>query len=83
MLFRSLDPIPRYRNYLRATDVWTQRLEDRVASRAQRLRTELRDATVGAADFDVDEVFASVFSDVTPELQQQRRALRAELARER
>ncbi|BBX11389.1 MAG: pyruvate dehydrogenase (acetyl-transferring) E1 component subunit alpha [Mycolicibacter algericus] len=79
----ALDPIPRYRSYLRNAGVWTQRLEDRVAARAQRLRTELRDATVGAADFDVDEVFTSVFADLTPELQQQRRALRAELARER
>lgn len=81
--WRALDPIPRYRSYLRNTGVWSQRLEDRVAARAQRLRTELRDATVGAADFDVDEVFTSVYADITPELQQQRDALRAELDRER
>lgn len=79
----ALDPIPRYRNYLRDIGIWTQRLEDRVTARAQRLRTELRDATVDAADVDVDEVFTSVFADITPELQQQRRALRAELARGR
>ncbi|GFG70173.1 pyruvate dehydrogenase (acetyl-transferring) E1 component subunit alpha [Mycolicibacter senuensis] len=79
----ALDPIPRYRSYLRNTGAWTQRLEDRVAARSQRLRTELRDATVGAADVDVDEVFTTVFAELTPELQQQRRALRAELARER
>lgn len=79
----ALDPIPRYRSYLRNTGVWSQRLEDRVTARAQRLRTELRDAAVGASDFDVDEVFTSVYADITPELQQQRRALRTELARER
>jgi pyruvate dehydrogenase E1 component alpha subunit len=81
--WRALDPIPRYRAYLRNTGVWSQRLEERVTARAQRLRTELRDATVGAADFDVDEVFTSVFADITPDLQQQRRALCDELARER
>jgi pyruvate dehydrogenase E1 component alpha subunit len=81
--WRALDPIPRYRAYLRNTGVWSQRLEERVTARAQRLRTELRDATVGAADVDVDEVFTSVFADITPDLQQQRRALRDELARER
>lgn len=79
----ALDPIPRYRNYLRHVGVWSQRLEDRITARAQRLRAELRDATVGAADIDVDEVFTTVFAEITPELQQQRRALRAELARER
>ncbi|OBK86622.1 pyruvate dehydrogenase (acetyl-transferring) E1 component subunit alpha [Mycolicibacter sinensis] len=79
----ALDPIPRYRSYLRNTGVWSQRLEDRVTARAQRLSTELRDATVGASDFDVDQVFTSVYADITPELQQQRRALRTELARER
>ncbi|HET9877127.1 MAG TPA: pyruvate dehydrogenase (acetyl-transferring) E1 component subunit alpha, partial [Mycobacterium sp.] len=50
---------------------------------ASRLRAELRDATVGAADVDVDEVFTTVYADITPELQAQRRAMRAELARER
>jgi pyruvate dehydrogenase E1 component alpha subunit len=81
--WRALDPIPRYRAYLRNTGVWSQGLEERVTARAQRLRTELGDATVGAADFDVDEVFTSVYVAITPELQQQRRALRTELARER
>src|SRR5690625_838751 len=79
----ALDPIPRYRNYLRNTGVWTQRLEDRISARAQRLRTELRDATAGADDVDVDEVFTTVYGAITPDLQQQRRELRAELARER
>ncbi|MCV7383153.1 pyruvate dehydrogenase (acetyl-transferring) E1 component subunit alpha [Mycolicibacter longobardus] len=79
----ALDPIPRYRTYLRNLGVWSQRLEDRVAARAKRVRTELRDATVGAADADIDEVFTAVYADITPELQQQREALRAELARER
>lgn len=79
----ALDPIPRYRTYLRNLGVWSQRLEDRVAARAKRMRTELRDATVGAADADIDEVFTAVYTHITPELQQQREALRAELARER
>ncbi|MEB3067605.1 pyruvate dehydrogenase (acetyl-transferring) E1 component subunit alpha [[Mycobacterium] vasticus] len=79
----ALDPIPRYRTYLDNTGIWSQRLQDRLDARAKRLRTELREATVGAGDIDVDEVFTAVFAEITPELQQQRRALHAELARER
>lgn len=79
----ALDPIPRYRTYLRTIGIWSQRLEDRADSRAKRMRTELREATVGAADADIDEVFTTVFADITPELQQQRAALRAELGRGR
>ncbi|MEB3023950.1 pyruvate dehydrogenase (acetyl-transferring) E1 component subunit alpha [[Mycobacterium] crassicus] len=79
----ALDPIPRYRTYLGNIGVWSQRLEDRIVARAKRLRTELREATVGADDVDVDEVFTAVYAEITPELQQQRRALHAELARER
>ncbi|CAM4249824.1 3-methyl-2-oxobutanoate dehydrogenase subunit alpha [Mycobacterium basiliense] len=75
------DPIPRYRTYLQRQGVWSQRLEERVAARAQRLRTELRDAVVGAPDFDVDDVFTTVFAEITPGLQEQRQQLRAELAR--
>lgn len=77
----ALDPIPRYRDYLRAVGVWSQRLEHRVAARAERVRAELRDATVGAADTDIDDVFTTVFAEITPELQQQRDTLHAELAR--
>ncbi|CAJ1495786.1 pyruvate dehydrogenase (acetyl-transferring) E1 component subunit alpha [[Mycobacterium] kokjensenii] len=77
----ALDPIPRYRDYLRTVGVWSQRLEDRVAARAERVRAELRDATVGAADTDIDDVFTTVFAEITPELQQQRDTLHAELAR--
>lgn len=76
----ALDPIPRYRTYLRTIGVWSQRLEERVAARAARVRTELRDATVGAADADIDDVFTTVYTDITPDLQRQRAALRAELA---
>ncbi|MFL0180467.1 pyruvate dehydrogenase (acetyl-transferring) E1 component subunit alpha [Mycobacterium sp. SMC-15] len=79
----ALDPIPRYRTYLRNIGVWSQRLADRVEARAKRVRSELRDATVGAADADIDEVFTAVFTDITPDLQQQRAALRAELGRGR
>ncbi|MBS9533449.1 pyruvate dehydrogenase (acetyl-transferring) E1 component subunit alpha [Mycobacterium sp. M1] len=79
----ALDPIPRYRAYLRNIGVWSDRLDERVIARAKRLRTELRDATVGAADVDIDEVFTAVYAEITPELQEQRAMLRAELARGR
>src|SRR5574337_146767 len=79
----ALDPIPRYQTYLRNLGVWSERLEEHVTARAKRLLTELRDATLGAPDIDVDELFTTVYTDITPDLQAQRRALRAELARER
>src|ERR1700752_586743 len=44
------DPITRYRAYLQSIEVWTERLEPRVETRAKRLRTELREAVVGAPD---------------------------------
>lgn len=76
------DPIDRYRTYLREEGVWTGRLEERVAAKAKRLRAELRDSVVGADDFDVGDIFDTVYSDITPDLQDQRRTLLAELARE-
>lgn len=76
------DPIRRYRIYLQAVGVYSQRLEDRVTAKSKRLRDELRDAVVGAEDFDVAEVFDTVYHDITPELAAQRRALLAELAKE-
>jgi len=77
----ALDPIPRYRTYLQGQGLWTQRLEERVVARSKRARTELRDAVFGATDFDVDDVFTTVFAEMTPGLEAQRRQLRAELAR--
>lgn len=79
----ELDPLPRYRSYLRGIGLWSERLEERVAGRAKRLRDELRAATVDAPDVDIDTVFTSVFSEITPELQTQQHMLRVELARER
>lgn len=79
----ALDPIPRYRAYLESIGMWSQGFADRVAATAARLRVELRESTVGADDADIDEVFNTVFTDMTPELRNQREALRAELARER
>lgn len=76
------DPISRYRTYLQGIGGWTERLEQRVAAHATRLRTELRDAIVGASDPDVLEMFDTVYADITPELLAQRERLRTELARE-
>jgi 2-oxoisovalerate dehydrogenase E1 component alpha subunit len=78
----ALDPIPRYRAYLRGQGMWTQRLEERVAARSNRLRAELRDAVFAAPDVDVDEVFTTVYAETTPALEAQRQQLRDELARE-
>ncbi|ODQ94288.1 pyruvate dehydrogenase (acetyl-transferring) E1 component subunit alpha [Mycolicibacterium holsaticum] len=76
------DPIQRYRTYLRDAGVWTERLEERVVARSKRSRAELRDSVVGADDFDVAEMFDTVYHDITPDLVSQRRELLAELAKE-
>jgi pyruvate dehydrogenase E1 component alpha subunit len=78
----ALDPITRYRNYLQAAGVWTERLEERVAARSKRLRGELRESVVGSEDFDITEMFDTVYHDITPELMHQRQQLLAELAKE-
>lgn len=76
------DPIQRYRTYLRDAGVWTDRLEERVAAKSKRLRAQLRDSVVGADDFDVGDMFDTVYHDITPDLVNQRRELLAELAKE-
>jgi 2-oxoisovalerate dehydrogenase E1 component alpha subunit len=76
------DPIPRYRTYLQSVGVWNERLEERVSHRSERLRTELRESVVGAPDFDVAEMFDTVYHDITPALAQQRDQLLAELEKE-
>src|ERR1700752_2672431 len=76
------DPIQRYRTYLQSVGVWTERLEERVAAKSKRLRTELRDSVVDADDFDVAEMFDTVYHDITPDLAHQREQLLAELAKE-
>jgi pyruvate dehydrogenase E1 component alpha subunit len=75
------DPIPRYRTYLQAQGLWSQRLDERVAARGRRMRTELRDALFDAPDFDIDEVFTTVYAEMTPGLRAQLEQLRTELGR--
>ncbi len=76
------DPIPRYRTYLTSIGVWTERLEERVAARSKRLRTELREAVIDTPDIDIGEMFDTVYHDITPNLSAQREQLAAELAKE-
>jgi 2-oxoisovalerate dehydrogenase E1 component alpha subunit len=80
--WQALDPIPRYRAYLEGRGLWTQRLEDRIAARSQRVRAELRDAVFAAPDIDIDEVFTAVYAEMTPGLEAQRQQLHAEILRE-
>jgi 2-oxoisovalerate dehydrogenase E1 component alpha subunit len=77
----ALDPIPRYRTYLEDQGLWSDRLEERIARRAKRMRADLRDEVCNAPDFDVDDVFTTVYAEITPGLQAQRQQLRDELAR--
>jgi len=78
----ALDPIDRYRTYLQGIGVWSERLEERVTARSKRVRAELRESVVGADDFDVGEMFDTVYHDITPDLAHQREQLLAELAKE-
>lgn len=80
--WRALDPVDRYRNHLKLLGLWSERLEERVAHRAQRLRAELRAAVADTPDADIAEVFDTVYHDITPELARQRDELLAELAKE-
>ena len=78
----ALDPIPRYAAYLRHLALFTERLEHRVAAHSARMRSELREVVLGAADPDVTELFDSTYAEITPTLAAQRLGLRAELAKE-
>ncbi|MGV0745869.1 pyruvate dehydrogenase (acetyl-transferring) E1 component subunit alpha [Mycolicibacterium sp. XJ870] len=80
--WQARDPISRYRTYLESVGVWSDRLRERVAARSARLCADLRDAIVGAADFDPAELFESVYAEITPDLAKQRDQLLAELAKE-
>jgi 2-oxoisovalerate dehydrogenase E1 component alpha subunit len=80
--WRARDPISRYRTYLESVGVWSERLEERTATRSARLRSELRRAVIDEPDIDVAEVFDTVYHDITPELARQRDGLAAELAKE-
>lgn len=78
----ALDPIPRYRKYLRHVGVFSERLDERVQAKSTRMRAELRQAVVNAPDMDVTEMFDTTYADITPELAQQRQQLLSELAKE-
>ncbi|MFO7164197.1 MAG: thiamine pyrophosphate-dependent enzyme, partial [Mycolicibacterium hassiacum] len=76
------DPIERYRTYLRSVGILDDRLAARVAARSQRLRTELRESVLESDDFDIADVFDTVYHDPTPDLLAQREQLLAETAKE-
>ena len=78
----ALDPIRRYRNYLRHVGIWSERLDERVQARSARMRTDLRAAVVEAEDIDVTEMFDTTYADITPDLARQRQQLLSELAKE-
>jgi 2-oxoisovalerate dehydrogenase E1 component alpha subunit len=78
----ALDPIARYRNYLRHVGVWSDRLDERVQARSARLRSDLRAALVDAPDIDVTDLFDTTYADITPDLARQRQQLLSELAKE-
>lgn len=76
------DPLARYDTYLRAVGVLTDRLSERVAAKAVRMRMELRDKLINSPDADIAEVFDAVYHDITPELARQRDELLVEMGKE-
>ena len=80
--WRTRDPIDRFRAHLQRIGVWTDRVEQRVAHRSQRMRAELRESVINEPDVDVAEVFDTVYHRITPDLARQRDELATELARE-
>ena len=77
--WQARDPITRYRTYLERLGLLTPRLAERVQARSQRLRDDLRQAVLSTPDFDIAEVFDTVYAEITPELARQRDELIAEL----
>src|SRR6201995_1910399 len=80
--WQILDPIPRYRTYLENQGLWSERLGSRVDARCKRLGSHPRGAVFAAPDIDIDEVFTSVYAEMTPGLEAQRQQLRTEIRRE-
>src|ERR1700759_4173875 len=80
--WQMLDPIPRYRTYLENQGLWSERLESPVDARCKRLGSHPRGAVFAAPDIDIDEVFTSVYAEMTPGLEAQRQQLRTEIRRE-
>jgi 2-oxoisovalerate dehydrogenase E1 component alpha subunit len=76
-----VDPLTRYRNYLRSARMLTDDLDAVATERAACAATRLREGVFDAPDGDPLELFEHVFAATTPALQEQRGELADELAR--
>jgi 2-oxoisovalerate dehydrogenase E1 component subunit alpha len=76
-----LDPIERYRTYLRTNGVLTDELEAAAVERGSCAATRLREGIFDRPDGDPLEVFDHVFAEPTPALVEQRAELEAEIER--
>jgi len=77
-----LDPLVRYRAYLRGEGILTDALEADTDARAAAAAARLRTAVFDAPDADPLELFDHVFATPTPALVEQRAELLRELARD-
>jgi pyruvate dehydrogenase E1 component alpha subunit len=78
--WRMLDPIIRYEHHLRAQGIWSDDDAAVVERRSEEAAQSLRDAVFDAPAPNPLGVFDHVLSSLTPELEEQRRQLAAELS---
>jgi pyruvate dehydrogenase E1 component alpha subunit len=76
------DPLERLRAHLQNTAAITDKDEDEFAAAAETTAAALRDAMNSDADLDPRDLFAHVYSELTPQLRAQRDLVLGELARE-
>jgi pyruvate dehydrogenase E1 component alpha subunit len=76
------DPITRLRTYLTGVGILDDRREQEFAAEAEEMAARLRAGMGAETAVDPDDLFAHVYSALTPQLIEQRAALRDELALE-
>lgn len=77
--WRARDPLPRYLSLLRESNLVDDAFLASIESEGETIAARMRDALFGAPEGDPTEMFAHVYTTVTPQLEAQREALRREL----
>lgn len=80
--WRARDPLLRVRTYLRAVGALDDAGEAAIAADAEALAARIREGVSRGPAPDPDDLFAHVFTEMTPQLRAQRDLLREELAAE-
>ncbi len=78
--WKPLDPLVRLKFYLKGKGLWTEEVEQRMTEEAQKeIDQAVKDAEAVPAPAP-DEIFTSVFAEMTPQLKEQLEYLRSTLA---